>query len=548
MNDPVIAPLEGARIWLSGAIPKEASNHQTEAMQTFLRRFVAAVFKRGGSIIHGSQPTIRPLLQEVATKHLEDRGTRDALTLVVSQWFAKDPQKYHVNVEEWSKAALVHVTEEGADLQGSLGKLREWMSSRSDAVVALGGNWWETNPKVAGVPEEFKMARERGLPCFLLGGLGGAAEGFLKTKPEMLRNLRNGWDEDKNRAVALEPEPEKLADMVVDQLSRLPLVRGQALGGSTFRILALDGGGIKGAFTASVLAEWEQQMGGRIVDHFDMIAGTSTGGILACGLAAGLSASEMANFYRDRGASIFGRKAPLLRMFCAPKYDAETLRAEVSKAFVLKHPRRRVTNAECRLVLPACTGTTGEPTLLTTNHHADRRAHRDDYLDELAVATAAAPTYFRSAKIGGASYLDGGLWANNPVMAAIIEATSFLRVPLDRLDVLSISTTGEPFNACRLGNSGLVKWTWPITKPPIMDVLMNGGAQGHQLLAETLLGIARHLRVDKTLLRGQVSLDNVRQVDALIDHGKHAARHPATIQQVRSRFLNGVAVTPWEKY
>jgi hypothetical protein len=297
-----------------------------------------------------------------------------------------------------------------------------------------------------------------------------------------------------------------------------------------------------------VLAEWEQQIGGLIVDHFDMIAGTSTGGILACGLAAGLSASEMEGFYRDRGLGIFGHKTNLLRIIKAPKYESHTLIEEIKDAFTKNNQIGKVKEAKCRLVLPATTGTTGEPTLLTTNHHADRRAYRDSYLDELAVATAAAPTYFRSANIGSASYLDGGLWANNPVMAAIIEATSILRVPLERLDVLSISTTGEPFNACRLDNAGLFKWIWPVTKPPIMDVLMNGGAQGHQFLAETLLGIARHLRVDKTLLPSQVRLDDVTQVESLINHGKHAARNVAILRQVRSRFLNGVPVAEWERF
>jgi patatin-like phospholipase/acyl hydrolase len=77
------------------------------------------------------------------------------------------------------------------------------------------------------------------------------------------------------------------------------------MGLKRFRILSLDGGGIKGAFTAAVLAEWEKRRGSVIVDHFDLIAGTSTGGIIALGLGLGLPAGEILEFYEKAGAENF---------------------------------------------------------------------------------------------------------------------------------------------------------------------------------------------------------------------------------------------------
>jgi len=74
---------------------------------------------------------------------------------------------------------------------------------------------------------------------------------------------------------------------------------------NTFRILALDGGGIKGAFTAAVLAAWEKDTNLQVQDHFDLITGTSTGGILAIGLGLGLSGEKMLDFYKERGPAIF---------------------------------------------------------------------------------------------------------------------------------------------------------------------------------------------------------------------------------------------------
>lgn len=74
---------------------------------------------------------------------------------------------------------------------------------------------------------------------------------------------------------------------------------------SVFRILSLDGGGIKGAFGASVLATLEENTGCAIVDHFDLITGTSTGGIIALGLGLGLSARSIVDFYSEKGPTIF---------------------------------------------------------------------------------------------------------------------------------------------------------------------------------------------------------------------------------------------------
>ena len=86
-----------------------------------------------------------------------------------------------------------------------------------------------------------------------------------------------------------------------------------------FRILSLDGGGIKGVFTAAVLASFEADTKLKIIDHFDLIAGTSTGGILAIGLAMGLTAEELLNFYRERGAeNISGHESHRADSGCVP--------------------------------------------------------------------------------------------------------------------------------------------------------------------------------------------------------------------------------------
>jgi hypothetical protein len=87
----------------------------------------------------------------------------------------------------------------------------------------VGGKWWKENPGGAGIPFELELARERGLPCFLLAGMGEAAEGYLGARPEIIRYLRNGIDDAENFKLATDPNVDALACRVVDQLCRLPL-------------------------------------------------------------------------------------------------------------------------------------------------------------------------------------------------------------------------------------------------------------------------------------------------------------------------------------
>ena len=77
-----------------------------------------------------------------------------------------------------------------------------------------------------------------------------------------------------------------------------------------FQILSLIGGGIRGAFITAFLKELEDQLGRRIADSFDLIAGISTGGIVAAGLASGMTADQMHDFYVRYGAGIFSPRPP----------------------------------------------------------------------------------------------------------------------------------------------------------------------------------------------------------------------------------------------
>jgi len=124
---------------------------------------------------------------------------------------------------------------------------------------------------------------------------------------------------------------------------------------SRFRILSLDGGGIKGTFTAAVLAELEQMTGKRIADHFDLITGTSTGGLIAIALGLGIPAKEILKFYEDKGPAIFpmvglhGRVKHSLSWWFGPKFSATDLRNAIGSVL----GNRKLGESKCRLVIPS---------------------------------------------------------------------------------------------------------------------------------------------------------------------------------------------------
>jgi patatin-like phospholipase/acyl hydrolase len=355
-------------------------------------------------------------------------------------------------------------------------------------------------------------------------------------------------------ALAADEDPEPLASRVVEQLRRLPLVRGEPLGDSTFRILSLDGGGIKGTFTAAVLAAWEEEVerkhNGKLTDHFDLIAGTSTGGILALGLGMGLRASDMLAFYEQRGPRVFpltslGHKLRYrLRQLFTSKYPQDALRSELRAAFA-NAPGKKMRDSVCRLVIPTAHALTGSVHLFRTNHHPDVTAHAGSCAIDVALATAAAPSYFRAATVDASSYVDGGVWANNPTLAALAEAVSRLRVPLNRLDILSIGTTTAPYSGRKTLESGVAGW---LKGGQIIELLMHAQAQGTIALANSLAGRPRMLRVDLTLVPNEVSLDNVERIGNLKDYGRKAAQDEGTFADVMARFLNGIQVEDWMRY
>ena len=210
------------------------------------------------------------------------------------------------------------------------------------------------------------------------------------------------------------------------------------------RILAIDGGGALGIFPAAFLATIRQQTQYPIASYFDLIAGCSTGGVLALGLGLNLPTEELVNFYKISAPKVFGKKKNFLQFLTSkPIYPIDQLTFELQSAVGDK----LLGNSTKRLVIPAWNCLTRKPTIYKTAHHKKYSLDHKIPVIEIALATSAAPHYFgKYTSPQGEQFLDGGLYAINPVMIAISEAVSILGWEKDDLRILSLGTTSEVRN------------------------------------------------------------------------------------------------------
>lgn len=205
-------------------------------------------------------------------------------------------------------------------------------------------------------------------------------------------------------------------------------------------ILALSGGGYRGLYTATVLAELEKVLGRPIAQHFDLICGTSAGGMLALGLASEIPATELKDLFEKQGGRIFGSRSLSRRLFgfwLTAKHSSEGLRGVLADRFGdttlgdLKHP----------VLIPAVNYSTGKGQFFKTPHHPSFELDHGLKLVDVAMATAAAPVYFPLARNDRGVFADGGLVGNAPGLFGLHEARRYLATdPQVQVRVLSIGT------------------------------------------------------------------------------------------------------------
>lgn len=303
------------------------------------------------------------------------------------------------------------------------------------------------------------------------------------------------------------------------------------------RILSIDGGGIRGLIPALLLAELERRTGRPIAESFDLIAGTSTGGILACALTLPdpdeparprYAAAELVSLYDDEGPAIFDRT-----LWRKVRTAWGALDERYASAGLRDALERRLGDAPLSAILPGVE-------ILVTAYDLERRKATilrstraradpaDDFLlRDVALATAAAPTYFEPARIRDladrSSYalVDGGVFATNPALVAL---TDRLRVdrgarsggagappatPVDLADVdvellvsLGTGSVARPIPYEEAKGWGALEWA-----PRIVDVVFDGIADTTEFHCRRLLG-SRYVRLQTTLLEASSHMDD----------------------------------------
>ena len=301
-----------------------------------------------------------------------------------------------------------------------------------------------------------------------------------------------------------------------------------------FQVLALSGGGYRGLYTARILADFEQFTGRSIADHFDLIAGTSIGGILALALAMGVQTERMVNLFEKHGEEIFKPRLNLFN-FWRSTYTQTLLSSLLQAADVFGEQ----TLGDCKrpVIVPAINYSTGEPVIFKTPHHQNFFNDQKHRLVDVALATSAAPMYFPRHAFNNCQYVDGGLFANAPGMLAVHEAHHFFGADYDQISMVAIGTMSSKFtvNPAKNRDGGMLDWGG--LKPAATPKRLFGLAiSAQETLVNKQLG---HLLNEKNYFHVDDVLTDERARAVALDKADRYAREVllGSAQECSKRFL-----------
>jgi hypothetical protein len=270
-----------------------------------------------------------------------------------------------------------------------------------------------------------------------------------------------------------------------------------------FKILSIDGGGILGLYSADVLKNIQTDFlkGKTFSEEFHLITGTSTGGIIAAALALGREPSKIIDFYTEFGERIFPswrRKLPFAGII-REKYSNRVLKQALNEFF------GESTIADCKtaLCIPAIDISNCHPVIFKTNNSGDQTRDSGLRLQDIALATSAAPTYFPIYSFERFTGLvDGGLWQNNPALCGIIEALNYFIGKDDGYDTIHLLSIGNPLSGVRTSipsrnkHSSLLKWRQHLVHIPMKVSTLGTHYIINLLVKSPAIPLDRYLRIE----------------------------------------------------
>lgn len=272
-------------------------------------------------------------------------------------------------------------------------------------------------------------------------------------------------------------------------------------------------------FTAIVLERIEERLQragiARLRDHFDLIAGTSMGGLLACGVIAGISAKRLREMLEEQGPVVFPRH-PLraLRQVFGTRYSAEALKQVIVKCLG-PASGDKLQDVQHPLIIPAVSWITGEAVLYQSAGLVGPAAATPITLLDICLSTSAAPTYFPAHAINTSGHqdvmVDGGLAANAPDVIALTAAMRRWALPINAFEILSIGTAGSPAGGMS-GNVPQSGISWA-RGARIVKLVLASQERLTMHSCATLLG-GNYFRIDQVPTMNQLELGALDQVDS----------------------------------
>lgn len=286
-----------------------------------------------------------------------------------------------------------------------------------------------------------------------------------------------------------------------------------------FKILAIDGGGIRGIFSAIILNQIEEKFNIKLNELFDLVAGTSTGSILASAIACDIPLKEVIELYKNEGNEIFSRRFSVFGLIRS-KYNNAKLKTLLEEKF----GNRTLVDysLKTRLLIPATDISNGDVHVIKSKYLDEFKRDPDRLIKDAVLASCSAPLYFNPAKLDNFLLADGGLWANNPSLVALTEAVGKIKktaeieqITFENVKLLSIGT-GIGYKYYDLSKSGSDLWgflsNWERSK--LIDTILNLQSINTHNVVNFMLPKNNYLRLNFES-DIELSLDNVKIIPFL---------------------------------
>ena len=274
----------------------------------------------------------------------------------------------------------------------------------------------------------------------------------------------------------------------------------------TYKILSLSGGGVRGIYQAVFLKGIAASFHPKpLYECFNLISGTSTGSIVAAGLAFDRPLEEIVTLFKTKASEIFAKRW-LSYLRSGPRYRSNPLREELEKVF---GKDTTLKDAKTRILITATVLDRFAPRAFSPfNEPGVANKDDDTRIVDVIMASCAAPTYFSPIRVGERSYVDGGMWANSPSTDAVVHVNHYEKIPLSEIKLLSIGN-GEVAQGVNPLEFAKLR---PLSKgmiTSIFDMMFASQSIASHELVDMMLVKGNFMRIDSSL-EGKIPLDDAK--------------------------------------